>query len=254
MKRLVVIVVILTVSLLLAGAASDEDRYWNEHGEPFSFLFGNHIDTHQETRLYERGSKSGELKGWLYVFDSGEKVGDTPVLKHCTGPNHYEAGCVAGWQIEAKPCIEEVNACRAMFLYHFHDHPVWLLGAHVDKQGALRGSRQDIVQPGSFTHFHWLTENSNGLETLKEIFGLEDIHVPEECNVDMASKLTSGVECPGYFLEIEALKPFGYDQWAFHHGSENLFVQPGIDNMTHSNLLTSYRSLPPDVLPGTYQQ
>jgi hypothetical protein len=36
------------------------------------------------------------------------------------------------------------------------------------------------------------------------------------------------------------------------NGGENLVLQPGIDNKTHLNLLTSYRSLPPGVLPGEY--
>ncbi len=141
-----------------------------------------------------------------------------------------------------------------MFLYHADDHPVWLLGAHVDSSGNLRGSRQDIVQSGSFTHFHWLTQGTeefpSSFEQLETLFG--SIAIPPECNVAMASQLTSGVECPGYFLQIKVLEPFGYEKWAFHHGGENLVVQAGIDNKTHLNLLTSYRSLPPDILPGNY--
>jgi hypothetical protein len=70
----------------------------------------------------------------------------------------------------------------------------------------------------------------------------------------MVSMLTSGVECPGYFLQLTAKKPFGYKVWAFHHGGENLVVRPGIDNKTHLNLLTSYRSLPSGILPGSYAE
>lgn len=256
MQKRFVWLVIVVLSLFIAAAASGKDRYWSDHATPFDFLFGNHIDTHQETRLFENGASTGDLKGWLYVFDSGETLPDgTPVLRHCTETAHYEAGCVAGWKVEATPCIEEVNGCRAMFLYHDDDHPVWLLGAHVDESGALRGSRQDIVQPGSYTHFHWLTEGladfPSSLVAVEEVFD-QDIHVAEECNVAMASQLTSGIECPGYFLEIIAMEPFGYEVWAFHHGGESLVIRPGIDNKTHLNLLTSYRSLPPGVLPGDY--
>ncbi len=250
-KQFLNLAVFFLISIMVAGATLEDDRVWSHHKKPFTFLFGNHIDTHQETRLIQRGNNAGDLKGWLYVFDSGEKLEDgTPVLKHCTKPEHYEAGCVAGWTIEAKPCIQEVNGCRAMFLYHYHDHPVWLLGARVDDSGGLRGSRTNVVQPGSFTHFHWLTESSS-LAEVEALFGV-DVNLPEACNVAMASQLTSGVECPGYFLQIEALEPFGLGTWAFHHGGENLILQPGMDNKTHLNLLTSYRSLPAGVLSGDY--
>jgi hypothetical protein len=88
------------------------------------------------------------------------------------------------------------------------------------------------------------------------IFGLNfgDINVPSACNVAMASMLTSGGDCPGYFLQITAKKPFGHKVWAFHHDGKNLVVRPGIDNKTYLNLLTFYRSLPSGVLPGSYAE
>ena len=251
--------------LLFSSFADAADRYWNDHAWPYTFLFGNHIDTHQELFLWSRDYgpyEKGDLTGWFYVFDSGDVLDDgTPVLKHCTKQDHYEAGCVAGWRIHAKPCIEEVNGCRAMYLYHVHDHPPWLLNPTVDNGGNLRGSRQSIPQPGSFTHLHWLTEgvasDKNGghdfassLAKVEVVFGV-DITVPDECNVAMAEKLTTGAICPGYFLQITALKPYGYRKWAFHHGGESLVVKPGIDNKTHLNLLTSYQAVevPLDGLP-----
>jgi hypothetical protein len=259
--------IIAVVVVTLSPAAFAVDRNWNDHARPFTFLFGNHIDTHQETRLIQHGPTRGDLWGYFYVFDSGDPLADgTPVLRHCTNAEHYAAGCVAGWIINAKPCIPEINGCEAMFLYHDDDHPVWLLGPRVDDSGALRGSRQSIVQPGSYTHMHWLTEGLDldemmpGLERpssladVESLFGV-DIDVPAECNVDMASQLTSGVVCPGYFLQITVLKPFGLTTWAFHHGGESLVLQARgdrSDNKTHLNILTSYRSLPPGVLPGEY--
>jgi hypothetical protein len=246
----------LVLLMVVTGAASTTTRGWGDHAAPFSFLFGNHIDTHQETRLFTNGKNAGNLKGWLYVFDSGERLADgTPVLRHCTSPEHYAAGCVAGWRVEAVPCIDEVNGCRATFLYHDDDHPIWLFGARVDMQGNLRGSRTQLVQPGSYSHFHWLTENLEGfpssLADVEATLGV-DITVPAECNVATAEQLTAGVVCPGYFLQLTVDEPFGLSRWAFHHGGENLLVQHGVDTMTHLNLLTSYRSLPPGVLPGNY--
>lgn len=245
MKKQISTLAILTLFMLISGAALAKDRYWKDHAQPYTFLFGNHIDTHQETSLTEHELKKGDLKGWFYVFDSGDTLDDgTPILKHCTKPEHYEAGCVAGWKLEAKPCIEEVNGCKAMFLYHYHDHPIWLLDPYIDDSGELRGSRMHIVQPGSYTHFHWLTEDlssfPSSLAEVEALFGV-DINVPEECNVAMASQLTSGTVCPGYFLQITTGEPFGLSVWAFHHGGENLVIKPGIDNKTHLNLLTSYR-------------
>ena len=260
---------VATVFIFMSPFASALDRYWNNHAAPFNFLFGNHIDTHQETRLIKWGSRKGELKGFFYVFDSGDTLPDgTPVLRHCTKEEHYAAGCVPGWYIRAKPCIEEVNGCEAMMLYHYHDHPVWLLNPEVDDAGGLRGSREHIVQPGSYTHMHWLTEGlelddtmpglerPSSIEAVRSLFGVE-IKIPPECNVDMASKLTSGIICPGYFLQIRVLRPFDLKTWAFHHGGESLVLKAmggRSDNKTHSNILSSYRSLPPGVLPGEYAE
>lgn len=262
-------VVVAAITLMNSPFVFALDRNWNNHAAPFTFLFGNHIDTHQETRLIHHRFARGDLRGLFYVFDSGDILPDgTPVLKHCTNAEHYAAGCVAGWRISAKPCIAEVNGCEAMLLYHFHDHPVWMLNPRIDDSGGLRGSREHIVQPGSYTHMHWLTEGLDlddttpGLERpsslakVERLFGV-NINVPAECNVEMASQLTSGVICPGYFLQIKVLKPFGLKTWAFHHGGEDLVLHARgdrSDNKTHLNIITSYRSLPADELPGVYTE
>ena len=234
MKKLLLSILIL----LIGGAAHAGGRGWKDHANPYTFLFGNHLDTHQETRL----TQDGDLKGFLYVYWTGEVTSEgLPVAAHCTSPEHYEVGCFAGWLIEARPCIAEVDGCEAMFLYHNDDHPVWLVGPRRDASGELRGTRSRIVQPGSFTHLHWLTEGSqhdgesqeSSLSELETLFGV-DIQVPAECNVSAARSLTPGVVCPGYFLEIRAI-----DTFAFRHGGELIPVLPGIDNRTHLNLVAS---------------
>jgi len=90
-------------------------------------------------------------------------------------------------------------------------------------------NRVDIPQPGSFTHFHWITTTSSDprAET-----------VPANCDVEMAGQLEDNAEnvvCPGWFLEIRAVRRF-----AFEHGGEMVPVRPGIDNATHLNLVTNY--------------
>ncbi len=255
MNRLATMLVAIAAFILCSTAIGDDDdiREWRDHARPFTFLFGNHIDTHQETRL----KKSGDLAGYFYIYWTGEFTDDgEPIAEHCTEPEHYAAGCFAGWKIKAKPCIEEVNACRAMVLYHYHDHPVWMIGPWVDKSGGLRGTRSMIPEPGSYTHLHWLTEGTehkgvflpSSLEAVERLFGV-DIYVPPGCNVDMASELTSGDVCPGYFLQIKAVEEF-----VFRHGGELIPVRPGIDNRSHLNIVTSYRSLPEGVLPGDYAE
>lgn len=234
---------------------------WHDHAAPYTFLFGNHIDTHQETRL----KRDGSLDGFFYVVhldQDGDGLLDTaedgtPIKRHCTRPEHYP-DCEVGWHIRAVPCIEEINGCTAMFLYHQHDHPVWLIGPYLrtqDGETFLSGSRAPIPQPGSPSHYHWLTDGTDhdgsflpsSLADIEFLFDVQ-IDVPEECNVAMASQLSTGVICPGYFLEIRAV-----DHFYFHHGGENIPVRPGIDLSTHINFVTSYEAVdvPTEGLPVT---
>jgi hypothetical protein len=253
MSRRIVPVAIVMLALILSSTANADGRTWKDHKNPYDFLFGNHIDMHQETQL----KKDGDLSGFFYVFwsDDYTATGER-IAKHCTKTEHYEQGCFAGWKIEATPCIEEVNGCRAMFLYHDDDHPVWMIGPR-NVSGSLRGTRSMIAQPGGYTHMHWLTEGAmhegtllqSSLADVEALFGV-DISVPAECNVATASDLTPGTICPGYYLEIKAVENF-----FFKHGGEEIPVSIGIDNRTHINIVSSYRSLAHGALPpefGTY--
>jgi hypothetical protein len=104
------------------------------------------------------------------------------------------------------------------------DHSVWMV------------NRVDIPQPGSFTHFHWITWNSTDPRAAT---------VPAECNVQTAGDLEYNAEmseedivCPGWFLEIKSDKK----KFAFEHGNEVVPVRKGIDNATHLNLVTNYKA------------
>ena len=124
---------------------------------------------------------------------------------------------MVGWLINAVPG-------EAKFLYHNglngDDHPVWMV------------NRVDIPQPGSFTHFHWITTigSDPGATT-----------VPAACDKNNAGQLEDQAPaavdktCPGWFMEIKAIKKFAFD-----HGGETVPVNPGIDNATHLNLVTNY--------------
>ena len=247
------------VMFALIGAKKDKyadfDFFrWSDHAAPYTFLFGNHIDTHLETKLEVDGKDKGNLEGFFYVFfdQDGDGApefteGGLPIARHCTMPEHYDR-CQVAWVVEAKPCIKEVNGCTAMFLYHQHDHPVWLVGPQLRMamgDAFLGGTRAEIPQPGAPSHFHWLTEGSenshgnglpSGLAELEAAYDV-DIEVPEECNVAMAGQLTSGVVCPGYFMELTVIQP---EPFAFHHGGEDIPLERGTDLRSHLNFVTSY--------------
>lgn len=211
------------ITLLTIGLLSVPITYARDfHAPPFDFLFGNHIDTHQETGF----KGNGELFGFFYIIFTGDvdDVSGLPIARHPRGLNddHDErcgitADCKVGWLIRAK-------SGAAKFLYHSgvngNDHPVWLL------------NRVDIPQPGSYTHFHWITN------TAKELRAPD---VPDACNKQNASQLETedpsavNVQCPGWLLQIKAIRSF-----AFEHGGEIIAVHPGTDNATHLNLLTNY--------------
>ena len=116
----------------------------------------------------------------------------------------------------------------AKFLYHEgvndDDHPVWMV------------NRVDIPQPGSYTHFHWITTTSSDQRSGS---------VSSACDKNSASQFETqspsavNETCPGWFLQIRAIKKF-----AFQHGGEIVPVIPGFDNSTHLNLVTNYANVP----------
>ena len=167
---------------------------WRNHSAPYNFIFNNHIDTHQQTQV----KSNGELFGYLYVSRTGQILNGIPVAEHrdCNDPSN---ACEVGWIIRGKPLDGEASS--PIFVYHVNgDHPVWLVQ-----------SRNDIPQPGSFSHFHWLNGPNDAV-------GLN----PED-------------PYPGYILELQAVSRFYF----FHH-SENILVIPGIDISTHVNIVASY--------------
>jgi hypothetical protein len=250
MKRTTIVGGLLTsvCAVVVAHAAGNQEL----HNPPYDFLMGNHIDTHLESML----RRDGSLFGRLYIYFTGEvdDVTGLPVAHHPRGAGEHneECGvdainCVVGWHVRALPA-------EAVFISHGgvngHDHPVWLING-----------RNSIPQPGSYTHFHWITSMSSDARWEE---------VPEACDVGMAGMLEGhvvtgdltledhvnlpiiwddaevhiggGAEnlvCPGWLLELKAIREF-----AFHHGGETIAVSPGIDNRTHLNIVTNYAIVP----------
>ena len=209
------------------------------HDAPYDFFFGNHIDTHQETKIKIKRGDPVRLKGFFYIIFTGEidTVSGLPIARHPRGASQNEAcgddnddefnrdpedkgkdiECIVGWTMRGRPG-------EAKFLYHNgvngDDHPVWMV------------NRVDIPQPGSYTHFHWITTSSSDPRAAT---------VPAACDKINAGQLEDerptavDITCPGWFLQIKAVEEF-----AFQHGGELVPVRPGIDNATHLNLVTNY--------------
>jgi hypothetical protein len=219
----------LIFAFLVVGILGAPLHAGDFHSPPRDFRFGNHIDTHQETKLVTSGNAPVRLSGFLYIIYTGEIDGESglPLARHPRGAGEHneecgvDVDCVAGWLINGVPI-------SAKFLYHSgvngHDHPVWMV------------NRVDIIQPGSYTHFHWITASSNDPRARSVI---------PPCDKNNAGQLETQAltavneYCDGWFLELRATKNF-----AFEHGGEIIPVRTGIDNATHLNLVTNYEEIP----------
>jgi hypothetical protein len=193
------------VSILSTRARADVPSFRN-HAAPLTFLFGNDIDTHQQTFQ----ARDGSLRGFLYVTFTGEVTPEGyPVARHCDAQTPPRQ-CVVGWVLRGRPGT-------ATFLYQNQDHPVWLT------------RRTDIPQPGAFAHFHWITSAATDRRPVTD----------PRCQAAMDSDLVAGAVCPGFFLELVAVSSF-----AFEHEGQRILVDPGIDIATHVNIVTSVPASP----------
>lgn len=122
---------VLALSTTTATLAA-EMLPWRQHQAPWSFLFGNHLDTHQQSKPMGDGT----LKGYLYIRYTGVVTQDgLPVATHADCDATPD--CTVGWTLDARP------ASATLVLQPMHDHPVFLM------------PRSDIAQPGAYAHFHW---------------------------------------------------------------------------------------------------
>ena len=78
MKRLLILALLL-LSFALATTAYAATGYpWNDHATPYEFLFGNHIDTHQQSK----STGNSQLNGFFYIKFTGAEEEDLPVAMH----------------------------------------------------------------------------------------------------------------------------------------------------------------------------
>jgi hypothetical protein len=172
MNKRILICSFLVLSLLGIGSAGAAGYPWKNHAAPYDFLFGNDIDTHQQTRLTE----SGELFGFFYIKFTGVSTSDGyPVAGHVDC--NAMPGCSVGWILNGNPHT-------ATLLYHVEpDHPVFLV------------NRADIPEPGAYAHFHWLGEHPGPGES-KDGYLLQLTAVDSFCFIHhMADSATSSNTC-----------------------------------------------------------
>jgi len=211
---------------------------WREHASFYDFRFGNHIDEHQESVLNRRAMR---LLGNLYVTftdKDGNLIGTTadglPIARHPRSDMGEVCGqtvdCVVGWKFTGTlgpgPTSAAVlNRGEARYLFHAgvngDDHPVWLT------------NRVNIPQPGpGSSHYHWISNNPTVRPATTDP-RIGDIN--PLCNVERAAQLTPNTICPGWYLQLYAVRKF-----AFQHGGETIPVTPGSDNATHLNVVTNF--------------
>jgi hypothetical protein len=118
--------VVITLSLLYVSSAWSGNVL---HNGAFSFLFGNHIDTHQETKLVlDKNGNVDSLKGRFYIIYTGATNEDgVPIARHPRGASRNETcgidpiDCVVGWTINALP--GEDNATHLNLVTNYAEIP-----------------------------------------------------------------------------------------------------------------------------------
>ena len=123
--RLFTVLILFTV--VVAFNVNAAGLPWDEHGEPFSFLFGNHFDDHQQSKVNDGKSK---LTGFLYIeFTEGTTDG-LPNAKHGTE--------TVGWVLDGLPVKGAV-----LIEHDPGEHPLWCI------------EPKDLPRSKGYTHFHW---------------------------------------------------------------------------------------------------
>lgn len=133
MKKLIIPVALL-LSLAMAAAAYAATGYpWNDHAAPYDYLFGNHMDTHQQSQ--EMGKD--QLGGFFYIKFTGNEVNGVPEAMHADCGKEA-ADCTVGWKLKGVYVAE-----ATLYENPEHGHPIWCI------------EPDDMPQAPGYTHFHW---------------------------------------------------------------------------------------------------
>ena len=238
MKKLTIIG-LAAVTLGFTGVVQAGNNF---HGAPFDFLFGNHIDTHQETNLkLDKNGDPGSLFGKFYIIFTGDidAASGLPIARHPRGAGEHneecgvDVDCIVGWEMRGLPGA-------AKFVSHAgvngDDHPVWLVNRAEEALAPAPG--MVTPQPGSYTHFHWITTTSTDPRASAASAACDKSNAGKLESADGMNNPTAVNEvCQGWFLQIKVVRTF-----AFEHGGEKIPLRPGLDNRSHLNIVTNYEN------------
>ncbi len=192
----------LALCLVGAAPATAVDLYpWNSHATPYTFLFQNDIDTHQQTKQLPNGS----LSGFFYISFTGVVTKDGYRVATHVDCN-ATSSCTVGWILSGQPRT-------AAFLYQVDDdHPVFLV------------NRLDIPEPGAYAHFHWL-DYAGSLP-------------PANINVPGYLLQLSAVDSFCFIHDVAQADSATNSKTCRDNGG--IAVNLGIDIATHLNIVTSH--------------
>lgn len=135
MRRILIITLLLLALFILSvGFALAEGYTWRDHTSPFDFLFGNHIDSHQQTELLG----NSQLQGFFYIRFTGEYIDGYPEAKHANCDEVAEE-CIVGWTLHGIPMSATFIAPGTE-----QKHPTWCVDP------------ADLPEQRGYSHFHWL--------------------------------------------------------------------------------------------------
>jgi hypothetical protein len=139
MRKVTIGLTLLVLFLLPTGTVLAEGYRWRDHARPFDFLFGNHIDTHHQSKI----AGGGKLEGFFYIRFTGDTTAEgVPIAKHADC-NQVPDECTVGWILDGIPV-------QATYLGHEHgQHPQWYIDS------------ADLPAQQGYTHFHWLDESAH---------------------------------------------------------------------------------------------
>jgi len=139
MKKTLLSLSLITV-WLISSAAVQLALPWSGHAAPFTFLFGNEIDNHQQSVI----TTSKQLKGFLYIHYTGEIINGIPVAEH-TDCTMMAQDCLAGWKFDGNP---------ALGIY---------LGSNMENHMPQFCLQPEQLKRG-YSHFHWLGDPMMGMD------------------------------------------------------------------------------------------
>lgn len=135
----------MIVVWLISSAAVQLALPWTGHAAPFSFLFSNEFDTHQQSQAVG----ANQLQGFLYIHYTGETIDGIPVAEH-TNCDRMATDCRAGWKIQG-------SFTQGIYAGHNMEN-------HMPQFCVTSDTIQNRTR---ISHFHWLGDPMMGMDLIE---------------------------------------------------------------------------------------